>query len=253
VGSNFLLIGLLLLIAYGIVSVIQNLDILGKWQKAITAGKPTALQTSRKKVGLRVGEDEEFTARMNALPADTLLTIRDPNTGAAVNLQVVTPEVLFGCGESPVGSGNWVRTRVRWSAVVCKAEPAWSRTPVLLVQLDTAGYLLKRRVLGPEEVVQWQSDSKRFAHNKAGQIPGAVSTTYKGSRYAIQDVGVWQAEGLFDDPHIPAGLFARWTVAHGNGSAIIIEDCQGNNDSVWEGPIVDLDTLVKDVLTPDGR
>lgn len=204
-----------------------------------------------REVGYRVGDSKRFTARMKNLLANTLLTIRDPQNARDVQLQVVTCEVLVG--QYQFGSSKeWKPSGDTWLAVLC-TNPAWSKMPVLLVQLDTAGYLLRRRVLGPEDAKQFAAGAQEFAHS--GQIAGSKMLTYKGTKYAYQDVGVWAVKAdVADDAHLPPGVLARWIVAHGSdNTAIFIEDGQGNNDSVWEGWVVDLNMLVKDVLTSDGK
>ena len=246
-----LTIGSLLLVAAGVVYVIQHPDILGAIQNVIKAGKGALAAPQRsKKIGFRVGEDEAVTARMQNLDPNTLLTIRDPDTGRDVELQVVTRETLVG--QYKYGSSKeWRPSGDRWQALLCQAEPRWSRTSVLLVRLDTMGYLLKRRVLGPEEASQFASQAQAFAHS--GQVAGSHSVTFAGKKFAIQDVGVWVVEALDDKPHLPVGVLARWIVAHGaDETAIFVEDGKGNNDSVWQGWVVDLDRVVTDVLTPDG-
>lgn len=246
-----LVAGLGLIVVAGIWKVVKNPEILGLAQRSITEAKEAAVDgVPRKRVGYRAGPTS-FTDRMSGLPADSLLTVRDPQAGTDVKLQVITRETF--AGQYQYGSSkDWKPSGDTWQAVLCKSAPGWSRTPVLLVQLDKAGYLLRRRVLGPEDANQFRDSAQKFAHS--GQRAGSMAMTYAGKSYKIQDVGVWAVTAKDDDAHLPAGVLARWIVAHGGSdTAIIVEDGQGNNDSVWEGWVVDLNTLVKDVLTPDGR
>ena len=192
-----------------------------------------------------------FFQRMADLSADTFVTIRDPETSREVKLQVISPERFSG--RKQYGSKEWQPSGDVWTGVLFQSEPGWSKTPVLLLKLDTASYILRRRVMPPEEASMYSPYAERFGHQPGGQVPGSVKMPYCGRQVAIQDIGVWDVKARFGEAHLPAGILARWIVAHDGDTAVIIEDGQGNNDSAWEGWVVDLDRIVLDVLTPSGE
>jgi ribosomal silencing factor RsfS len=77
---------------------------------------------------------------------------------------------------------------------------------------------------------------------------------YKENTYNLQDIGMWNIEGKDADGHIPENMLARWILASNDaGKAILIEDeTEGTADSVWVGNVVDLNSVVVDVLTKQG-
>ncbi len=249
----FLAIAVLFALAAGIVYVVQHPEVLGFLQQSITAAKSASTQTApRQRVGYRAGP-AKFTERMGALDPDTLLTIRDPQTGLDVQLQVMTCETLYGRRQYR-GSPEWKRSGDNWQGVLCVADPDFSETKVLLLQTNHVGYLFKKRTpINPEGAAKIQNAAQQFA--KKNQEPGSVSLTYERLTYEIRDIGVWDVEGKDDDPHIPTGTLARWILATGaDGSfhAILVEDAKGAGDSIWTGYAVNLDRVVTDVLTKDG-
>lgn len=246
-----LAIAVLLAVAAGVVYVVQHPEVLGFLQSSITAAKKASEESMpRKRVGYRAGP-AKFTERMGALDPDTLLTIRDPQTGLDVQLQVATCETLYGRRQYR-GSPEWKRSGDEWPAVLCAADPSFSRTQVLILRTDTEGFLFRKRVkMGPEGAAQFGAKAQEFS--KQGQKSGSVSMKYDGKSYAIADIGVWDLEGASDEPHVPAGMLVRWIIAvTGDGSAILVEDAKGNADSVWLGDKVDLDRVVTDILTKAG-
>lgn len=194
-----------------------------------------------------------FVKKMAKLPANTFVTIRSPETAEEIKLQVISPERFFG--RKQYSGTEWKRSGDEWTGVLFQSQPGgWSKTPVLLLKLDTAGYILRRRVMPPEEAGSYSKYAEKFGHQAIGQVPGSVKMPYYGKQFAIQDIGIWDVESNFGKAHLPPGVMARWIVAHGDGgSAVIIEDGQGNNDSAWEGWVVDLDRVVVDILTPTGE
>lgn len=247
--STFLLIGLVLLLAAGVAYVFQNPDILAKLQKAIqSADEPlddAPTSATRKRVGYRAGP-LKFTQQMGSIPADSFITVRDPASARPIKMQVVTTEVFHGRVQ-PRGSKEWVRSGSDWEGVICTC-PTWP--DVLLLKLDKATYLFNRRdSLNPEEAKQFEPYAQEFAHKK-GQVAGSINMQFEDEQYKIQDIGVWDVTAKDGDPHI--SVMARWIVAHGKDeAAIIIEDGKGNNDSIWVGQVVDLNSVVTDVLSSD--
>jgi hypothetical protein len=247
--GTIIFIGFLCLIAGGIAWAWENIPAL---KAALQSGTPAQASEPEapKKVGYRAGP-ALFTERMPSIKPDALITIRDPRTGKLAKLQVITYETL----QCRVQSGqDWVKSKVKWDAIYCKPEPAYSRSNVLLIHMDKMDYILRRKKMGPEDNAMFQPKSKEFAHRKGGQIAGTVTVDYNGQSMSIQDVGVWGVDDSVDTPHIPAEVIARWMLAHGpDDTAICVEDAQGNNDSIWEGEVVDLNRVVQDVLTEQGE
>lgn len=245
--ATFLLIGLLLLLAAGVVYVVNNPGILGKLQKTIQSADETLdsepTPAARKRVGYRAGP-LKFTQQMGSIPADSFITVRDPGSARPIKMQVVTTEVFHGRVQ-PKGSKEWVRSGVEWEGVICTC-PTWP--DVLLLKMDKASYFLNRRdSLNPEEAKQFEPYAQEFAHKK-GQVAGSVNMQFDGEQYKIQDIGVWDVTTNDGDAHI--SVMARWIVAHGtNDRAIVVEDGKGNNDSIWIGVKTDLNTIVLDVLS----
>ena len=194
-----------------------------------------------------------FTDQMKSLPQKTFITIRDPETAKEVRLQVVTPEKFIALKQ--FGSSQWKPDGTEWIGVICDSQPDWLKTPVLLLQMNTTGYLLRRRQMSDEEPSQYAPSAEKFGHQKQGQIAGSVELPYQGKVLKIQDIGMWTVKAHFGAPHIPDGTGARWIVAHGDDNfAVVIEDqVNGNHDSAWEGWVVDLNRVVRNVLTPNGQ
>lgn len=204
----------------------------------------------RNPVGYRSGP-RSFTEQMDDLPPDTFLTICDPETGKVAKLQTVTMETLCGMRQYH-GSSQWQKSGDDWPAVLCKADPTWSRTEVLIIQTSTQGYLFKTRIaLGPEDAARFQPAAQEFA--RKGQVSDAIPMEYEEEQYGIQDIGIWVVESSDDEPHVPEGVMARWILAkNASGKAVLVEDVKAGNDSVWVGYACDLDSIVKDILSNRG-
>lgn len=247
----FLLGALVLTVVAGVVYLFQHPETLGFLQNRITAVKKDS-QTDgpRQRIGYRAGP-LSFTEQMTSLEPDALLTVRDPKTGRDAKLQVVTTETLHGCRQYR-GSSEWKRSGDDWTAVLCVADPSFSKTEVLIIQTDTMGFVFRKRVrMGPEGAALFGAKGQEFS--KQGQKSGSVSMKYDGKTYAIQDIGVWDIEGTNDESHVSSGVLVRWIIAMAaDESAILVEDAKGNADSVWLGDKVDLDRVITDVLTKEG-
>lgn len=235
-----------LAIAAGIVYITQNPQILKRF------GSVSGQTSPNKSIGYRSGP-QGFSDRMASLPENALITFRDPTTARSVQLQVVTAETLHGRRQYH-GSSEWRRSGDDWSALLCKADPSWSLTDVLIVQREWGTYVFRTRVrLGPEDARPFEEYGQKFA--KRNQERGSVSMPYGGVTYAIDDIGVYDVEVESGRGHIsPNSVIARFMLAQGKGgAAILIEDAKGNQDSVWLGCFVeDIDRAVSDVLTANG-
>lgn len=254
VWTVVLILGVLGAFAGGVVYIFQHPEILTSLQDSIEKlQSPKAVPDSgdRKRVGYRAGP-KKFTEQMGNLPPNTLITIRDPDTGSRIDLQVVTCETFFGHKQYR-GSEEWRRSGENWDGVICKGPPSFSRTEILILATGNAGYLFRQRVrMGAEEPSVFRPLARDFASK--GQTPGSVSMSYKKEKYDIQDIGMWDVGAKDEDPHIPEGQLARWILASNDaGKAILVEDqTEGTADSVWVGNVVDLDDVVTDVLTDKG-
>jgi hypothetical protein len=249
-----LVLGVFGAFAGGVVYIFQHPEILTSLQDAIKdlqSPKEVPDSGDRKRVGYRAGP-KSFTEQMDNLPPDTLLTIRDPETGNRVELQVVTCETFFGRKQYG-GSQDWKRSGENWDGIICKGPASFSRTDILILNVGNAGYLFRKRVpMGAEESNKYRPFARQFASKD--QTPGSVFMPYKENTYNLQDIGMWNIEGKDADGHIPENMLARWILASNDaGKAILIEDeTEGTADSVWVGNVVDLNSVVVDVLTKQG-
>jgi hypothetical protein len=244
-GETLFKIGLFMVIAAGIIYAIQRYNLLS----LLSATKPaqTAAIPARHK-GLRVNEGQRFVDRMATLPSDALLTLRTPDSGRDVKLQVISYERIecYGNGELPKG--------VQWDAVYCVSESNWTDADVLLLKTDEHQYVLKRRRVGVETCSRFQPYAYKFAHQPEGQVADSVEMPYGDEPHLIQDVGFWKVTAPSGRSHIPSTILCRWIIAHNKDGkqAIVVEDGKGNHDSVWEGWTVNLNRVIKDVLTEEG-
>jgi hypothetical protein len=207
------------------------------------------------KVGYLAG-DTPFAQRMVTLPANTFVTVRDPSTAHEVKLQVVTAEVLHRLKR--FGPNDWRESGDEWPTLLCvSGDKSWSTTDVMIAIIAGNQYLFKVRApLGTEGATKVAPYAQKFDHD-FNREPGSVSMPYKGNDFKLQAIGKWQVTAQTGESHFPKSDQTRFIVAHGkDGVAILVEDDEEHGsqyDSVWEGWICNLNTVVRDVLTPNGE
>jgi hypothetical protein len=198
--------------------------------------------------------DEPFVNKMAGLPPNTFVTVRDPGTAKEIQLQVVTPETIFPRRQYP-GSPEWKRSGDKWSALLCvSGDKNWAPADVLFLVIDEKQYLFnKRRPLGPEGFKPYEPVGQQFGHSN----PHKATLEYNNQPFDVKLIGIWDVESqVAGESHIPVGTIARWMLAElPDGTSVLVEDCQlgSEHDSVWEGLRVDLNRVVTDILTPDGK
>lgn len=262
--GNFLIgLGVAALIALGVAYLFFHPEVLTGLREAIekarvgSKSQQATPPVTPVRTGYRAGS-LKFTERMGTLPANTQLTVRDPQTARVVELQSITT-LTFTCRTQFRGDKSpWEPSGEVWTGILAVANPDWSRTQVLLLNLGHEAYLFQKRVpIGPEEARRFIPAANKFRNGPKGkQARGSENIIWDAREWAIQDIGVFDVVGQIEQAHISPGALVRWMLAlRSDNSAILIEDAakgSGDTDGVWEGWLVDLDRVVTEVLTPDG-
>lgn len=189
--------------------------------------------------------------RLSELPVGTFLFV-SVGGGKQAKLQV-KGRLAFHTRRQYGGSKAWEPDGTVWHGLLFRGSPEYFKGDVLLVQFGGQGYVFDNRVpLAPDQAQkQFGAAGKAFA--QAGQEAGSVSLSWKGDRYPIQDLGVYDVETQEGDGHVPPGTLVRFIIANTDVAAVLVEDAKTSDDSVWTGTPLDIDMFVKEILTPEGN
>lgn len=195
---------------------------------------------------------EPFSKKMLELPSDTILKLVDPVAGKVLQLQVVTAEKIFPWLEY---GPDWRRDGDYWPGVYCvSSDKGWASGDVLLIVIDGVQFIFnKRSPMGTDGFKPFVPAGEAFGHHDSKN----AFVTIEGMKYVVRKIGRWDVQPhLPGRGHLPSGDVARWLVAvtEDGAKAVLAEDFRpgSDHDSVWFGYEVDLDRIVKDVLTPTG-
>lgn len=256
-GTILFVIGVISLLGFAGWYLYNNPSILGKLgqkfqqgQKAVESIKREADSPAPARRGGYLSARATPRERLSDLQVGTFLFV-SVGGGKQAKLQV-KGRLGFHTRRQYGGSKAWEPDGTVWHGLLLRGDPTYFKGDVLLVQFGPQGYVFDNRVpLGPDQAQQrFGAAGKAFA--QAGQDPGSVNLPWKGSRYSIQDIGVYDVESEEGDGHVPSDTLVRFIIAKTESAAVLVEDAKTSDDSVWTGTPVEIDTYVKQILTPEG-
>lgn len=257
-GTLFIVIGTLILLGVGVYWIYTHPQVLGELgkslqqgQKAVEAAKRETEAPEPARHGGYLSAKATPLKRLPSMSVGTFLFV-SVGGGKQAKLQV-KGRLGFHTHRQYGGSKAWEPDGTVWYGLLLRGSPEYFKGDVLLVQFGGQGYVFDNRVsLGPDQAQkQFGASGKAFADG--GQEPGSVNLPWKGSRYSIQDIGVYDVESEEGDGHVPSDTLVRFIIAKTDTAAVLVEDAKTSDDSVWTGTPVDIDEYVKQILTPEGE